>query len=196
MKYEPGRLADHRWNADPDRVAIILPGGGYTPARPLLHFARAILFRHGWTVQELWWTVPSLRDAAERAAWVATQVSAAVQAESAGTVMLVGKSLGSFAAPVAAARSLPAIWLTPLLVDPFIVTALKAASAPTLLIGASQDRLWDRAVADLLGLPTLEIEGADHGMETDADPVRSAEILCQVTSRMDTFLTELAASGG
>ncbi|MEQ7010863.1 hypothetical protein ABN028_32245 [Actinopolymorpha sp. B17G11] len=40
---------------DPRRIAIILPGGGYTPAGPLLHFARAVLVRHGWTVQELWW---------------------------------------------------------------------------------------------------------------------------------------------
>lgn len=35
---------------DPRRIAIILPGGGYTPAGPLLHFARAVLVRPGWTV--------------------------------------------------------------------------------------------------------------------------------------------------
>src|SRR5690606_24689889 len=41
--------------------------------------------------------------------------------------LVVAKSLGSFAAPVVAARGLPAIWLTPLLGQETVVAALRAA---------------------------------------------------------------------
>lgn len=47
-----------RFDGAHDRVAVVVPGVGYSPARPLLHFARGVLLQHGWTVQELWWRVP------------------------------------------------------------------------------------------------------------------------------------------
>ncbi|GAA2386723.1 hypothetical protein Cme02nite_67890 [Catellatospora methionotrophica] len=177
-----------RHHGDPDRVAIILPGGGYTPARPLLHLARVVLAHHGWSVQELWWTPPDTGDLDERATWVVGQAVAAVEAESAKRVMLVGKSLGSLAAPVAAERGLPAIWFTPLLFHPTVVDALGATEAPTQLIGGGGDHSWDPRLADDLGLPCLELPGADHALENADDPVRSAENLVRVTRCLHGFV--------
>ncbi|MFE7590348.1 hypothetical protein ACFU6K_13180 [Kitasatospora sp. NPDC057512] len=73
-----------RFDGAPDRVALVIPGVGYTPARPLLHFARSVLLRRGWTVQELWWQLPDEFREFEpegRTAWVERQVAAAVDAE-------------------------------------------------------------------------------------------------------------------
>ena len=53
--------------------------------------------------------------------------------------MLIAKSLGTNAARLAADRSLPAVWLTPLLSTPWITAALGRATAPMLLVGGTAD---------------------------------------------------------
>ncbi|MFG2846523.1 alpha/beta hydrolase [Kitasatospora sp. NPDC048296] len=184
-----------RYDGDPDRVALVLPGGGYSPARPLLHFARAVLLRHGWTVQELWWQPPAgSADLAmeEWIAWVERQVAEAVDAERGACRLLVGKSLGSFACGLAADRELAAAWLTPILTLDHVVDALGRAQAPTLLVGGSADRRWDRRIADSTGHEVLELPGADHGLERDDDPLGSVDILRQVVERLDRFVGSLA----
>ncbi|RZS34313.1 hypothetical protein EV193_109100 [Herbihabitans rhizosphaerae] len=187
-----------RHDADPDKVALILPGGGYTPARPLLHFARAVLLRREWTVVELWWdppagvrpsAMPPWPDAAEKIGWVAGEAEAALATVDAERVLLVGKSLGTLAAGVAAERGLPAFWLTPILGEPLIAEALGNASAPTHLVGGTGDAAWLPEIAHRH--PYTEIADADHGLETDGDPVNSAAILGQVTATLDRFVATL-----
>ncbi|MGW3044274.1 alpha/beta hydrolase [Kitasatospora sp. NPDC001159] len=185
-----------RYDGDPDRVALVIPGGGYEPARPLLHFARAVLLRHGWTVQELWWQPPGewtdlTMD--EWIAWVERQVTEAVDAERGACRLLVGKSLGSFAGGLAADRRLAAAWLTPVLTLDHVARALGRAQAPTLLVGGSADRRWDRRIADSTGHEVLELPGADHGLERDGDPLGSVDVLRQVVERLDCFVGSLAA---
>ncbi|MFI7635239.1 hypothetical protein [Nonomuraea sp. NPDC049400] len=182
-----------RHEGDPDRVAVLLPGAAYVPARPLLHFARAVLAHHGWTVQEVWWEPPAGGALAEREAWVVERAREAVEAESAGQVLLVGKSLGSLAAPFAAERGLPAIWLTPLLTMESVIGALRRSEAPTLLVGGAADKAWDGEVARGLGHPYLEVPDADHGMEIFGDPVASAQVLTDVTEAMHRFVAGLRA---
>ncbi|WP_460517891.1 hypothetical protein [Flindersiella endophytica] len=183
-----------RYEADPDRIAILLPGGGwYTSARPLLHFARGVLLRHGWTVQEVWWRPPmeSWNGLDQAEEWVEAEVRQVLSAESAGRVLLVGKSLGTFASRLAAERGLPAIWLTPVLNDERVVSALTAATAPALLVGGTADSMWVPEVARGSGHTVLEIPDAHHGMEIDDDPVRSAGILREVVVAMDEFVAAL-----
>ncbi|MGW1179413.1 alpha/beta hydrolase [Kitasatospora sp. NPDC002543] len=185
-----------RFDGDPDRVALIVPGTGYSPARPLLHFARSVLLRHGWTVQELWWQLPEGFDEfamTDRIAWVERQVAGAVGAEGGACRLLVGKSLASFAASVAADRNLPAAWLTPVLTIDHVARALRRAGAPTLLVGGAADRLWDGPAADATGHEVLELPGADHGLELPGDPLGSVDALRRVVARLDGFA---AALGG
>lgn len=58
-------------------------------------------------------------------------------------------------------------------------------------MGATADPCWDTEPARSLGQPFSEAEGADHGMETDDDPVNSAEILRRTTAAMDGFVARL-----
>lgn len=165
---------------------MVLPGRGYTPARPLLHFTRAVLEFHGWTVRELWWRPPAL---SEYLPWVREQTELALDTTPAGT-LLVGKSLGSLAAPVAARRGLPAVWLTPLFSNAAVVDALGRSTALTLLVGGTADVLWDSETAHRSGHQVWEVEDADHGLQTP-DPVRSAEIVRQYTVRLCEFVAAL-----
>ncbi|MEV7601753.1 alpha/beta hydrolase [Kitasatospora sp. NPDC089797] len=183
-----------RFDGDPDRVALVVPGTGYTPARPLLHFAGSVLRRHGWTVQELWWHLPADFAGftmAQRIAWVERQTAGAVDAEGGACRLLVGKSLASFAAGVAADRGLAAAWLTPVLTVDHVVDALRRTGAPTLLVGGGADRLWDRRRADSTGLQVLELPGADHGLELPEDPIGSVDLLRATVARLDAFVGSL-----
>jgi hypothetical protein len=191
---ERGPTLPTRLAGDPDRVALILPGNGYSPSRPLLHFARAVFARHGWTVQEVWWPMPAPVPRAEFHRYANEHAAKALAAETAGRIALVGKSLGSLAAATAADHGLPAIWLTPLLVDPDLVADLARATAPTLLVGGLADKSWVPSVARGSGHRFVEFPDADHGLETDDDPVNSAEILKQATAAMDGFVAQVSRS--
>ncbi|MER5429224.1 alpha/beta hydrolase [Streptomyces sp. NPDC002588] len=183
-----------RFDGAPDRVAVVVPGIGYSPARPLLHFARAVLLQHGWTVQELWWQVPdgfSQLPVDDRVAWVERQVTRAVDAEEGACGLLVGKSLGSLACGVAADRNIAAAWLTPILTNDHVARALRRAQAPTLVIGGSADKLWDPRIAESLRHDVLEVPSADHALELADDAAGSVDVLRQVVSRLDRFIGSL-----
>ncbi|GAA3581950.1 hypothetical protein GCM10022419_074380 [Nonomuraea rosea] len=180
-----------RHEGDPGRVAVLLPGQGYTAARPLLHFARAVLVQHGWSVQEIWWDAPIGPSVEDREKWVVDQARQALDAEDAGRVLLVGKSLSTFAAPLAADRGLPAIWLTPLIALGGVLEGLRRSEAPTLLVGGTGDRSWDGDVVRTLDHPYVEIPDADHGLEIHGDAVGSVQILKDVTAAMSGFVAGL-----
>jgi hypothetical protein len=169
----------------------MMAGGAYAPARPLLHYLRKVLMSHGWTVQELWWQPPHTEWTFEpgdgRSAWVRGQIETALSAETARHILLAGKSLASFAIPVAAERRLPAIWLTPIFNDPANRLPL---TARTLLVGGTADRSWDGEFARKGGQDVLELPGQDHGLEVD-DPIEALETLRRIVIASDQFLATL-----
>ncbi|MFF4398680.1 alpha/beta hydrolase [Streptomyces sp. NPDC001480] len=183
-----------RFDGAGDRVAVVVPGVGYSPARPLLHFARSVLLQHGWTVQELWWHVPgdfSQFTVDDRIAWAERQVTQAIDAEGGACRLLVGKSLGSLACGISADRDIAAAWLTPVLTISHVARALQRAQAPTLLIGGGADKLWDSRIAESLQHDILEVPSADHGLELADDAAGSVDVLRQVISRLDRFIGSL-----
>ncbi len=183
-----------RFDGGGDHVAVVVPGLGYSPARPLLHFARSVLLQHGWTVQELWWQIPdgfAQFTVDDRIAWVERQVTEAIEAEAGACRLIVGKSLGSLACGIAADRNIPAAWLTPILTIDHVAAALRRAMEPTLLIGGSADKAWDSEIAASLRHEVLEVPSADHGLELAADAAGSVEALRHVVSRLDSFIGSL-----
>jgi hypothetical protein len=143
--YWPRPSQPDRVERDPDRVAFLIPGLGYSAERPLLHFARAVFMRHGWTTQEVWWPErPPQREGKDLHVWfgqlrsfVHAHMSQVLGVEAAPMVALVGKSMGAFAAAAAADRGLSSIWLTPLLRDSAMTNDLRRSTAPFLLVGGT-----------------------------------------------------------
>lgn len=173
------------------RAAVLIPGQRYSADGPLLMFAGVAVERRGGLVHRIDWTVPEFPDEEAERTWVAARASEAADAVAAAgqaAPVLIGKSLGSLAAPVAAARSLPAVWLTPLLTDRPTVTALRRATAPLLLVGGTADPVWDGPAARSITPHVLEIDGADHGMFIPGPLSASAAVLGQVTSAIEDFL--------
>ncbi len=178
-----------------DRVAVIVPGRLFGPYAPLTFYAAWAAQTRGATVEYLDWQPPAWLDPAAdpsvHQAWVLEQVTPAVD-RAGGAPVLVGKSLGTFAAALAAARDLPAIWYTPLLHEEPVVSSLRASTAPFLLIGGTADRpAWDGDLARSLTPYVCEIPGADHGLFVPQGLAASAAVLGEVTTAVERFLDDV-----
>jgi len=178
------------YEGDPGRCAVVLPGVRYFSQAPLLWFAREAAQARGWSVLELSERAPADEEPFE---WMRERAGAALDAVSADAVAVIGKSLGSAAAPLVAERGLPAVWLTPLLVRPDVVSALSSSSAPALLVGSSADPTWSDGEQPGGGsVSVLEFEGLDHSLQVEGDPLASLDVLRQVTERIGAFLESVA----
>jgi hypothetical protein len=178
---------------DQNRGAVLAPGGSRRPGySPLLMYAEQAVSRRGGRVHPIGWQPD--RPWTESHAWVTERVTAALaEAAAAGITepVLIGKSLGSLAAPLAADRGLAAVWFTPLLTDPATVAALHRATAPCLLAGGSADRLWDGAAARAITPHVVEIERADHNLLLPGGLAASAAVLGQVVTAVEQFLDQI-----
>jgi hypothetical protein len=168
--------------------AVVVPGGSFGPMAGLLLYAGAVPGRRGATVHRHAWTrepsdpfVPAIEG------WVRAELVPLLDAVG-GSPLLIGKSLGTNGAALAAERGLPAVWLTPVLTVPWIATAMGAATAPFLLVGGTADALWDGELARRLSPHVLEVEGADHGMQLPGPLIDTIAVLGRLVGAMEEFL--------
>jgi hypothetical protein len=184
-----GALAHDR-RSEEVRVAsaLLLPGGGYTVQAPLLFYTRIALLRRGVDVRPVQWSMPTGFDLAAAPDWVTPQVAA--ELATMHRPLLVGKSLGTFAAPLAARDGLRAVWLTPLLNQEAVVAGLRAATAPMLLVGGTDDASWDSALARSLTSRVHEVPGADHNLMVPGALMESARVLGEIVTAIEGFLDE------
>jgi hypothetical protein len=123
----------------------------------------------------------------QRVTWVNDQLTLALKET--GPALLIGKSLGTLGAGLAAELELPAVWLTPLLLEARVVDALRAATAPYLLVGGTDDPYaWNGAVARSLTPDVCEVDGADHLMLVPGPLAESAGVLGRVVTAVEQFL--------
>jgi len=164
----------------------------YGPATGLLMFSSDVAERRGATVHRHWWSEePPDHTQREVEDWVCGEIAPLVD-RIGDFPLLIGKSLGVNAARLAAQRSLPAVWLTPVLrFMPWVVEALTGASAPFLLVGGSADRGWDVALARRLTPHVLSVDGADHGMYVPGPLRGSIEVLGRVVGAVEAFLDDI-----
>lgn len=175
------------------QAAVLVPGGGNTAGGPFLAYAMEAVERHGAHAHRIVWTPPA--DWQHSQDWVAAQVAAAIDETSSATRVaapaVIGKSLGSMAAPLVAERGLPAVWFTPLLTDEPTLAGLRRASAPCLLVGGTADPYWDGAAARSVTGHVVEVEEADHSLFVPGPLSASAAVLGQVITAVEEFLDQV-----
>jgi len=173
------------------RAAILAPGGNYSADGPLLMYARRAVERRGGSTCPIEWQFSGNLDFEQQREQVAAQVTSAIEemtATAGAAPVVIGKSLGSLAAPVVADRGLAAVWFTPLLTDEPTVVALLRATGPCLLAGGTADQVWDGKIARSVTPDVVEIDDADHGMFVPGPLADSAAVLAQVTMAVEEFL--------
>jgi hypothetical protein len=170
-------------------TGILVPGRLYSTAGTLFDLADFILTGHGDAAEHVTWLAPEgLRDI-DPEPFVRVHVEAALHRIDKSTrPILIAKSLGTRAAALAAERSLPAIWLTPLLSDPVVTAAITAGPAPALLIGGTGDRFWDSGAARATGKPFVEIAGADHALRVPGTVRDYTTALQKIATNIEQFL--------
>ena len=180
-----------------DRSAILAPGANYSADGPLLMYAGLAVRRRGGRAHPVVWDLPRTSDVSQLRSRVVSQVESAIDETIAATgtaPVVIGKSLGSLAAPLIADRGLAAVWFTPLLTDEPTVTALRRATGPCLLVGGTGDQLWDGQIARSVTPDVVEIDGADHRMFVPGPLAASAAALGQIITAVEDFLDHLVWS--
>jgi hypothetical protein len=176
-------------------AGVLVPGRGYTTQAPLLSLADEALSDRGFHREHISWNVPEGMGAVGYQAFVQAHVAAALHRTAAAwpgaRTVVIAKSLGTYAAPLVAEQSLPAIWLTPILTSDAVLDAVRASTAPTLLIGGTADQLWDSRAALSTGKPILEIPGANHALRPPGPLPHYLDALRTVTAAIEEFLDAL-----
>jgi hypothetical protein len=182
------------------RAAVVIPGARFGPYSPLLMYAGVAAAARRAQVHHLSWAQPDQLDGLspdEEGGWVEAQVAPVVDRmrDDGASLLLIGKSLGTHAARLAAIHGLPAVWLTPPLTSDPIVAALRQAGAPRLLVGGTADELWDGTLARQLSAHVLEVDDADHGMWLPGPLAASAAVLGRVVTAIERFLDDVVWPG-
>ena len=177
------------------RTALLVPGRKYTVQAPLLAYIGEALERRSVAVERMTWSPPD--DATP--SWVAQQVGARL-AWMGGHPLVVGKSLGTLAAPLAGAtgKVLPGIWLTPLLGEPFVLAALRSPRAPALVVGGTADHIggWEPDVVASLGTAVHQVANGDHSLMVPGPLVNSARVLGDVITAVEQFIDQVVWPAG
>jgi pimeloyl-ACP methyl ester carboxylesterase len=168
--------------------AVVIPGRLFGPAAPLPMYAGDVAERRGATIHRHSWSQepPNPFDP-QIEGWVCGEVTPLLD-KLGGCPLLIAKSMGTNAAALAADRSLPAVWLTPVLTVPWVTAALGRATAPFLLVGGTADEIWDGGLARQLSPHVLEVEGADHGMYLPGPLTDSIAVLGRTVLAVEEFL--------
>lgn len=179
------------------RDVVAIPGRVGGPYTPWIMYPCDAAENRGATIHPLWWSTdldPLALPADERAQWAVGHVRPALAGLD--RPLLIGKSLGSHAAILAAELDLAAVWITPLIAPglwygDFVTTALRRATAPFLLIGGTADPSWDGTLARDLTPYVFEVPGADHGLYVPGPLAESIAVLGQVATAVEAFLDEV-----
>ena len=198
-------------NGDEEGVAVVFPGAarmgyrlGGIPARPDLHYTRAVLLAEAIAVYEVWWDADSAPEGGLDP-WIAANADAALAAatERHRLSALVGRSIGTLALAELVsregwgARAVPTIWIAPLLHLPNVAAALEGLGSPSFVVGGTDDRAFDADIVQRLrerGAELAVIEGAHHGLEVP-DPAESARLLAGVLDEMRDFVRRTTSDG-
>ncbi len=175
---------------DHDRAAVILPGA-LLAGMPASGVVAAALLAKRFRVVQVW--VEFLDRSVDATAWSRERASAALrEAGDRDGTLPVAKLLTTRAAGLAAERSLPAVWLTPLLTDDACVELLRARTAPAHLVGGTPDPMWNGPLARGLSGDVLELPDADHGFGApDGDPLELLANLGRIVDAVGAFVTNL-----
>lgn len=173
------------------RCAVVLPGGLHGPYTPLLKYAADAAGDRAASIHPVWWRQyerPLTLAEHERSDWVSDHLAPELAAVAGSSVLLIGRSLASYGAGVAATHSIPAIWFNPVLNSATVVRALERTQAPVMLIGGTADPMWNPKIARRVADQVVEIPDADHSLRVPGALANTAAALATSITAVEDFM--------
>ena len=200
----PNRLRQATGAAD--RLALLLPGFGYTLDMPLFYYAENLLQERGWDVLRVEYdynTRPEFQTLPkpDRDRWILADTTAAWRAglsqRTYERVALIGKSLGTLAMGHLLTMADPppnvgAVWLTPMLSVERLRQQISRYGGPSLFVIGTADPHFEPVVLEKMQVATtgeaVIVKNADHGMDIPGNPVASVRAVERVVEALGRFL--------
>ncbi|WP_372867755.1 alpha/beta hydrolase [Planomicrobium okeanokoites] len=186
-----------------DRLAVMLPGAGYTNQAPLFHYATDIYLQKGYDVLNVnyryndeFYDDFSMEELSEAIRFDVAKVIGQVLAESSyKDFCLIGKSLGTIALASELQRPLfrdaAAIWLTPLIKRPDVFDAMLTLPNRALGFIGDEDRVYDaERWNEIKTNPQMTLRlvpGTEHSLEIPGKTLASIDIMKDIMAEIEKF---------
>ncbi|MGH2318661.1 alpha/beta family hydrolase [Planococcus sp. SE5232] len=185
------------------KLAIFLPGAGYTAKSPLFHFAEEIFLNKNYDVLRVNYqytdkaynefTMKELSEAIVHD--VRLVISEVLKGRNYQEFYLIGKSLGTIAMSAEMRRSefseAKAIWVTPLLNQQEVLNTMVNSKNPAQCYIGDKDRYYSPGAFELLKTnPNLEstlLPDINHRLDCENDPLKSIDALKQIIDGIKNF---------
>lgn len=180
-------------------LLIVLPGAGYTTQAPLLRFTTGIYYNKGFDVLHINYTFgrQRLSDLSEEDFTKNIQlvIDHAIKNKKYHNYYIVAKSIGTLALSYLLNQPMfkdaKVIWLTPLLQREVVYTEMVHSNHEGLCIIGDKDPCFiAERFESLTENPNLickVVDGGNHSLELDEDPIKSIEILKSVMIDISEF---------
>lgn len=185
------------------KLAIFLPGIGYTAKGPLFHYTERLLAEQEYDILRInydynnplynEYTMAEIEEAVKQdAKQVIDQVLKGSIYEK---FFLVAKSLGTIALANELERKkfkgAKTVWLTPLIKHEDIFQAMKTSQNPALSFIGDKDHYYERSRMEELqankDLDSHVLKDVNHGMDFIGDPLKSIDVLKDVITDIQAF---------
>ncbi|AND38308.1 alpha/beta hydrolase [Cytobacillus oceanisediminis] len=193
----PFRLIEQK--RETSSLVIVLPGAGYTTKAPLLHFATGLFYTKGFDVLHINYTLSreemSVLSEGDFSRDVQHAIDSAIKNKEYSNYYVVAKSIGTIALSYLLNNTMlkdaKAVWLTPLLQREDVFNAMGNSDHKGLCIIGDRDSCFIEERFEKLkknqNLILKVVEGGNHSLELDEEPIKSIEILKGVISNINEF---------
>ncbi len=193
----PFRLIEQ--NKETNNLVIVLPGAGYTTQAPLLHFTTGLFYNKGFDVLHINYTFSrqemSALNERDFARDVQLAIDNAIKDRKYSNYYVVAKSIGTKALNYLLDNTMlidaKVVWLTPILQNDDVFNAMVNSDNKGLCIIGDKDSCFIVERFEKLknnqNLILKVVDGGNHSLELDKDPIKSIEILKSVISDIDQF---------
>ncbi|MGN7400968.1 alpha/beta hydrolase [Cytobacillus praedii] len=194
----PFRLFEQK--VETNTLVIVLPGAGYTTQAPLLHFTTGLFYNKGFDVLHINYIFSrqemSVLNDEDFARDVQLTIDNAIKDKEYNNYYVVAKSIGtkalSYLLDNTMLKDAKVVWLTPLLQNDGVFNAMVNSENKGLCIFGEKDHFCFIAerfekLKNNKNLLLKVVDGANHSLELDKEPIKSIELLKRIISDINKF---------
>ena len=183
-----------------NNLVIVLPGAGYTTQAPLLHFTTGVFYTKGFDVLHINYTFSRQEMAAlnerDLARDVQLAIDNAIKDKKYSNYYVVAKSIGTkvlrYLLDNTMLKDAKVVWLTPILQNDDVFNTMVNSNNKGLCIFGEKDSVcfiterFEKLKSNQ-NLLLKVVDGGNHSLELDKEPIKSIEMLKGVISDINEF---------